>query len=188
MCGQQVIKQNNTSHQHIIIKHIDNIYKWKIIREKTTYYYCCDAKASSNSLSPLFFCRHQPTGGSNLSQLQLTTIKLQLDREAPTSSIYQTESLLIYLRYQLCSVASPSVLLFLIFSVLLFYILPSLDLLSPALKKTLSAYQDDIIYRFPHMTVCILLGIRNGKSCLFAFCLLTPFISLLRNYNCRCQF
>ena len=93
--------------------HIDNIYKWKPIREKTTTYYCCDSKTSSNSLSPLFFlqapthrrlqpqlcklqlarklqlpsifCRHQPTGGFNLSQLQLTAIKLQLDREAPTS-------------------------------------------------------------------------------------------------------
>ena len=74
--------------------------------DKTTSYYCCDAKANSNSLSPLFFCRHQPTGGSNLIQLQLTGIKLQLDREAPTSSIYQQKCLLIYLRYQLCSVPS----------------------------------------------------------------------------------
>ena len=137
---------------------------------------------------PSIFCRHQPTGGSNLGQLQLTAIKQQLDREAPTSSIYQTESLLIYLRYQPYSVASPSVLIFLIFSA--FYILHSLYICSLACskKKTLSAYPDDIIYRFPHMTVCILLGIQNGKSCLFAFCLLTPFISLLRNYNCRCQF
>ena len=75
------------------------------------------------------FCRHQPIGGSNLSQLQLTAIKLQLDREAPTSSIYQTECLLIYLRYQICSVASLSAFLFLIFSASLFYTLPSLYLL-----------------------------------------------------------
>ena len=76
---------------------------------------------------PSIFCRHQPAGGFNLSQLQLTTIKLQLDREAPTSSIYQTECLLIYSRYQLCSV---SALLLLIFSALFFYILHSLYLLS----------------------------------------------------------
>ena len=109
MYGKQVIKQIKTSHQHIIIKHIDRIYKWKPIMEKATYYYCSDAKASSNSLSQLIFCRlqptrgyfhkfcklqlarklqlpsifrrHQPTGGSYLSQLQLTSIKLQLDRE-----------------------------------------------------------------------------------------------------------
>ena len=38
---------------------------------------------------PSIFCRHQPTGGSNLSQLQLTYIKLQLYREAPTSLLFQ---------------------------------------------------------------------------------------------------
>ena len=173
----------NRSHQHIIIKEIDKKYKWKPIREKNTYYYCFDEKASSNSLSPLFStgtnlqealssilqattCKEAPTpfnflqapttGGSNLSQLQRTAIKLQLDREAPTSSIYQTESLLIYLRYQPCSVASPSVLFF-------FFNLLCLTLLYSAFSRfTLSSffeYQDDIIYRFSHMTVCILLGI-----------------------------
>ena len=130
MWGQQVIMHIKTSHQHIIIKHMDTRYKWKPIRDKTTYYYCFDAKVSSNSLSPLFFCRHQPTGGSNLSQLQLTAIKLQLDRKAPTSSINLKKCLLIYLRYQLCSVASLSAPLFLIFSASIFYTLHSLSLLS----------------------------------------------------------
>ena len=41
---------------------------------------------------PSIFCRHQPTGGSNLSQIQLTSIKLQLDREAPTSLLFQKKS------------------------------------------------------------------------------------------------
>ena len=39
------------------------------------------------------FCRHQPTGGSNLSQLQLTSIKPQLDREAPTSLLFRKKTL-----------------------------------------------------------------------------------------------
>ena len=95
----------------------------------------CKLQLARKHQLPSVFYRHQPTRGSNLSQLQLTTIKLQLDRETPTSSIYQTESLLIYLRYQPCSVASPSVLLFLIFSALSFYILPFLDLLPRTLKK-----------------------------------------------------
>ena len=79
MCVHQVIKKIKTSHQHIIIKHIENRYKWKPIREKTTYYYHCDAKASSNSLSTLIFCRLQPTGGYylNLCKLLLAR-KLQL--------------------------------------------------------------------------------------------------------------
>ena len=90
----------------------------------------CKLQLARKHQLPSVFCRHQPTGGFNLSQLQLTAIKLQLDREAPTSSIYQTECLLIYLRYQLCSVASLSALLFLILSALHFYTLPSLYLLS----------------------------------------------------------
>ena len=64
---QQVLSRINTEYQHIIIMHIDNIYKWKPIREKTTSYYCCDAKASSNSLSPLIFCGLQPIGGYYLN-------------------------------------------------------------------------------------------------------------------------
>ena len=64
---QQVLRRLNTEYQHIIIMHIDNRYKWKPIREKTTSYYCCDAKASSNSLSPLIFYRLQPTGGYYLN-------------------------------------------------------------------------------------------------------------------------
>ena len=147
--------------------HRDTRYKWKPIREKTTSYYCCDAKASSNSLSPLIFCRLQPIGGSYLnsssynlqgssnshqfsrgtnlweaptsvsynwhlssynlmwkhqlssifcrlqpiggsylSQLQLTSIKLQLDREAPTSSLFQKKTLADLPGYQLCYVPS----------------------------------------------------------------------------------
>ena len=105
-------------------------------------------------------CKEAPTpfnfsAGSNLSQLQLTVIKLQLDREAPTSSIFHKKCLLIYLRYQLCSVASLSAPLFLIFSASIFYIFHSLSLLS--LK--LYAYQDDITYRYFLMTVCIPQGI-----------------------------
>ena len=41
---------------------------------------------------PSIFCRNQPTGGSYLSQLQLTSIKLQLDREAPTSLLFQKKN------------------------------------------------------------------------------------------------
>ena len=93
----------------------------------------CKLKLARKHQLPSIFCRHQPTGGSNLSQLQLTAIKLQIDREASTSSIYQTECLLIYLWYQLCSVAYLSALLFLIFSASLFCILPSLYLLSLSL-------------------------------------------------------
>ena len=113
---QQVLSIINTEYQHIIIMHIDNRYKWKPIREKTTSYYCCDAKASSNSLSPLIFCRLQPIGGHYLnsasynlqessnshlfsvgynlqedptsSSYNSISIKLQLDMEAPTSSHY----------------------------------------------------------------------------------------------------
>ena len=77
--------------------HIDNRYKWKPIREKTTSYYCCDAKASSNSLSPLILCRLQPTGGyylnsasynlqgSSNSNLFSAGYNIQ---EAPTSTNY----------------------------------------------------------------------------------------------------
>ena len=63
---QQVLSRLDKPYQHVNIMHIDNTYKWKPKREKTTSYYCCDAKASSNSLSPLIFCRLQPTGGYNL--------------------------------------------------------------------------------------------------------------------------
>ena len=86
----------------------------------------CKLQLERKHQLPSIFCRHQPTGGSNLSQLQLMAIKLQLDREAPTSSIYQTECLLIYLKYQLYSVASLFSLFWLIFSALLFYNLHSL--------------------------------------------------------------
>ena len=67
ICEQQVLRRLNIEYHHIINMHIDNRYKWKLIREKTTSYYCCDAKASSNSLSPLIFCSHQPTGGYYLN-------------------------------------------------------------------------------------------------------------------------
>ena len=89
----------------------------------------CKLQLARKHQLPSIFCRHQPTGGFNLSQLQLTTIKLQLDREAPTSSIYQNKCLLIYLRYQLYSVASLSAPLFLIFSASIFYTFHSLSLL-----------------------------------------------------------
>ena len=112
----QVLSRLNTKYQHIIIMHINTGYKWKPIREKTTSYYCCDAKASSNSLSPLIFCRLQPTGGyylnsasynlqgsSNshlfsagynlqeaptLASYNWTSIQLQLGMEAPNFSLY----------------------------------------------------------------------------------------------------
>ena len=94
---KQVLSRINIEYQHIIIMHIDNRYKWKPIREKTTSYYCCDAKASSNSLSPLIFCRPQSTGGyylnsasynlqrSSNSHLFSTGYNLH---EAPTSASY----------------------------------------------------------------------------------------------------
>ena len=107
---------------------------------------------------PSIFYKHQPTGGSNLSQLQLTAIKLQLDREAPTSSIYQIGCFFIYLRYQICYVASLSALLLLIFSSSHFYILPSLDLLS----LTHFSYPNDIIYKNFLVTVSIPQRIWNG--------------------------
>ena len=62
---------------------MDNRYKWKPIRDKTTYYYCCDAKASSKSLSPLIFYRLQPTGG-----YYLKFYKLQLARKLQIPSIF----------------------------------------------------------------------------------------------------
>ena len=80
---QQVLRRINTEYQHIIIMHIDNRYKWKLIREKTTSYYFCDAKASSNSLSPLIFYRLQPTGG-----YYLKFYKLQLARKLQHPSIF----------------------------------------------------------------------------------------------------
>ena len=82
--------------------HIDNRYKWKPIWDKTTSYYCCDAKASSNSLSPLIFCRLQRTRGyylnsasynlqgSSNSHLFSTGYNLQ---EAPTSASYNWTSI-----------------------------------------------------------------------------------------------
>ena len=105
-------------HSHIIQEptHEDTRYKWKPIREKTTSYYCCDAKASSKSLSSLILYGLQPIGGyylnsasynlqgsSNshlfsigynpqeaptLASYNWTSIELQLDMEAPTSSHY----------------------------------------------------------------------------------------------------
>ena len=113
---QQVLRRLNTEYHHITIMHRDSRYKWKPIREKTTYYYCCDAKASSNSLSPLILCRLQPTGGyylnsesynlqgssnshlfsagcnlqeaSTSTRYNWTSIMIQIDMEAPTSSHY----------------------------------------------------------------------------------------------------
>ena len=94
---QRVLSIINTEYQHIIIMHMDNRYKWKPIREKTTSYYCCDAKASSNSLSPLNLCRIQPIGGYYLNS---TSYNLQGSsnshlfsagynlQEAPTSTSY----------------------------------------------------------------------------------------------------
>ena len=103
---QQVLSRLNTEYQNIIIMHIDNIYKWKPIREKTTSYYCCDAKASSNSLSPLIFCRLQPIGGSYLnsasynlqgsSKSHLFSVGYNL-QEAPTSVSYNWTSIKLQL-------------------------------------------------------------------------------------------
>ena len=112
ICEQQVLSTLNTKHQHIIIMHMDNIYKWKPIRVKTTSYYCCDSKSSSNSLSPLIFVgsnlQEATTSNSTSYNLQgsskhhlfsvgynpqeaptstnynWTFIKLQLEMEAPT--------------------------------------------------------------------------------------------------------
>ena len=93
----QVLSRLNTEYQHIIIMNIDTRYKWKPIREKTTSYYCCDANASSNSLSPLIFCRLQPTGGYNLSSASYKLLGSSNShlifagynlQEAPTSASY----------------------------------------------------------------------------------------------------
>ena len=46
----------------------------------------CKLQFARKHQLPSIFCRHQPTGGSYLSQLQLTAIKLQLDMEVPSSS------------------------------------------------------------------------------------------------------
>ena len=98
----------------------DNRYRWKPIKGEnhillllccrgnlqlplTTYFMqapthrrlqpqFCKLQLARKLQLPSILCRHQPTGGSNLSQLQLTTIKLQLDREAPTSSLYQKKT------------------------------------------------------------------------------------------------
>ena len=53
----------------------------------------CKLQLARKHQIPSIFCRHQPTGGSYLSQLQLTSIKLQLDREAPTSLLFQNKTL-----------------------------------------------------------------------------------------------
>ena len=83
ICEQQVLSRLNIEHQHIIIMHMENRYKWKPIREKTTSYYCCDAKASSNSLSPLIFCRLQSIGG-----YYLKFCKIQLARKIQLPSVF----------------------------------------------------------------------------------------------------
>ena len=83
ICEQHVLSRLNTKYHHIIIMHMDNRYKWKPVRDKTTSYYCCDAKESSNSLSPLIFYRLQPTGGSYLN-----FCKLQLARKLQIPSIF----------------------------------------------------------------------------------------------------
>ena len=89
MCGKQVIKQIKTSHQHLIIKHIHNRYKWKPIKgENHILLLLC-----SNSLSQLIFYRLQPTGGfyPKFCKLQLVR-KLQLPsifcRLQPTRGSY----------------------------------------------------------------------------------------------------
>ena len=79
ICEKQVLSRLTAEHQHIIIMNMENKYKSKCIREKTRSYYCCDAKASSNSLSSLISCRLQPTGGYyfKFCKLQLAK-KLQI--------------------------------------------------------------------------------------------------------------
>ena len=165
---------------------------------------------------PSIFCKHQPTGGSYLSQLQLTSIKLQPDREAPTSLLLQKKntcwftlditsvmylllcysSTLISDLHHLCSAPSSSLLnssLFTFFLQLAYSLQLSLILLhtlffSHSFFVNLSPWVLSYYIQTSFMVVCILLGIRNGQSCLFAFCLLNPFICLFRKYNCRYQF
>ena len=134
--------------------HRDTRYKWKHMKGENHILLLL----WSNSLSTLFFCRHKPTGGSNLnsasynlqgssnSHLFSAGINLQ---EAPTSVSYnwhlssynligklqlphsiKRKYFLIYLRYHLCSVASLSAPLFLIFSASIFHTLHSLSSLS----------------------------------------------------------
>ena len=134
---------------------------------------------------PSIFCRHQPTGGFYLSQLQLTSIKLQLDMEAPTSSLFQKKNTcwFTWISALFCSfftvVQQPSYLPYIISeSSQHLYLLLLLLTLSASFLHSLTsryAYLCDIIYRVHLMTVCIPLGIRNGQPCLFAFCLLISF-------------
>ena len=164
---QQVLSRWDKPHHHINIMHRDTRYKWKPIKGEnhillllwckgklqlplTTVFLqaptykrlqpqFCKLQLARKHQLPSIFCRHQPTGGSNLSQLQLTTIKLQLDREAPTSSFSKTECLLIYLRYQLCSVASLNLLC-------LLYSAFSLYMLSPLLQKKTTLHINMILF------------------------------------------
>ena len=166
---------------------IDNRYKWKPIREKTTSYYCFDAKASSNSLSPLIFCRLQPTGcyylnsasynlqGSSNSYLfsasynlqeaptwasyKWTSIKLQLDMEAPTSSLYNKI---------ICWFTWISALFFSFFTVVLpafkfalyhlwFFTTPFSDSSSSHTVSPISSFSQ--LFFFMHMLVTLFIGI-----------------------------
>ena len=185
---QQTLRRLGRSYQHIYIMHIDTRYKWKPIKGEnhillllwckgkhqlplTTVFLqvpiyrrllpqFCKLQLTRKLQLPSIFCRHQPTGGSNLSQLQLTSIKIQLDREAPTSSIQQHECLLIYLRYQLWSVASLTFLDLLCF--ILLYSAFSISALSLSLSSLSFEFIKLILYRNSHKTVCIPQGIWNG--------------------------
>ena len=94
------ISRIDISYQHIDIMHIDTRYKWKPIKGEnhillllwckgklqlplTTVFLqaptyrrllpqFCKLQLARKLQLPSIFCRHQPTGGSNLSQLQLT--------------------------------------------------------------------------------------------------------------------
>ena len=59
---------------------------------------------------------------------------------------------------------------------------------SHSIFVTLSPWILSYFIQTSFMVVCILLGIRNGQPCLFAFCLLNSFIRSFRKYNCRYQF
>ena len=69
----------------------------------------CKLQLARKLQLPSIFGRHQPIGGSYFSQLQMTSIKLQLDREAPTSSLFQKTTLADLPGYQLCFVPSSLV-------------------------------------------------------------------------------
>ena len=168
---------------------------------------------------PSIFYTHQPAGGSNLSQLQLTSIKLQLDREPPTSSLSQKKntcwftldiSSVLYLLlccssnlisdlHHLCSAPSSSLLssssftffLQLAYSLQLSLILLHTLFFSHSFFFFVDIHPLDIILFYTKIASWLFVfhwEFEMGSHVSFPSAFSSPFISLLINYNCRCQF